>query len=301
VAVWEAEVVVDPFLASDLIATQFPELQPVSARLIGAGWDNTAYLVNESIVFRFPRRSIAVPLIATEVQLLPWLSLQLPLKIPVPTFRGAPSEKYAWPFAGYRALAGQPLPAARLSSDARRALTVPLARFLAALHAVPSSEAADHGAPLDIFERLTVSPRRAVTTERLNGLAAAGVIRDSRSIEAILDTAPVLPPRSGALVHGDLHAGQIIVDDAGQMVAVIDWGDVHRGDPAVDLAAVHAMLPSDCHDTFLNAYGPVDPTSWSAARARAAWHSVALLASAMDTEDDDMADEAKTALMRLET
>ena len=79
--IWSAEVVIDPGLAADLIAARFPELSPVSARLIGAGWDNTACLVNESLIFRFPRRAIAAPLIETEIQLLSWLAARVPIRI----------------------------------------------------------------------------------------------------------------------------------------------------------------------------------------------------------------------------
>jgi aminoglycoside phosphotransferase (APT) family kinase protein len=139
-----------------------------------------------------------------------------------------------------------------------------------------------------------------VTNERLSALVQAGVIENRRRIDAILDTAPVIHhPRSDAVVHGDLHAGQIIVGDDDQMIGIIDWGDVHLGDPAVDLAAAHAILPRDSHEVFLHTYGSVDSTAWSAAKARAAWHTVAVLASAWDTGDTDMADEAREALDRM--
>jgi len=92
--IWRAEIAVDPTLAKILIEAQFPVLRPVFARLLGAGWDNTAYLVNEAFIFRFPRRQVAVPLIQTEIDLLPWLSSRVPLRVPVPTYAGQPSVLY---------------------------------------------------------------------------------------------------------------------------------------------------------------------------------------------------------------
>jgi hypothetical protein len=62
---------------------------------------------------------------------------------------------------------------------------------------------------------------------------------------------------------------------------------------------VHAILPPESHETFLKAYGPVDDTSWRAARARATWHTVALLAYASDTDDSDLAVEAQESLVRI--
>jgi aminoglycoside phosphotransferase (APT) family kinase protein len=298
--VWQAEVTVDSALAKELVEAQFPDLSPVDARMLAAGWDNTAYVINESFVFRFPRRAIAVPLVTTEIQLLPWLASRVPLKIPVPTYVGEPSEKYHWPFAGYPIIRGRSLAAARLSIRERALVAIPLAQFLSALHAIPADEAAKRGAGTDVFDRLNTAARRSATDERLSALVQAGVIGNRGRIDGILDTAPVIHrPRSDTVVHGDLHAGQIIVGDDNQMIGIIDWGDVHLGDPAVDLAAAHAILPRDSHDEFLRTYGPVSPSAWSAARARATWHTVAVLVSAWDTGDTDLTDEAREALGRL--
>ena len=298
--IWHAEVTVDSALAKELVEAQFPDLSPVDARMLAAGWDNTAHVINDSFVFRFPRRAIAVPLVMAEIQLLPWLASRVPLKIPVPNYVGEPSDKFPWPFAGYPMIRGRSLPAARLSIRERASLAIPLAKFLAALHGIPADAAAKHGAGADVLDRLNTGARRSATDERLSALVQAGVIENRRRIDAILETAPVIHhPRSDALVHGDLHAGQIIVGDDDQMIGVIDWGDVHLGDPAVDLAAAHAILPRDSHEAFLHTYGPVDSTAWSAAKARATWHTVALLVSAWDTGDTDMADEARDALDRL--
>lgn len=200
-----------------------------------------------------------------------------------------------------RASPAQRCPARDCPVDSRRPLAVALGRFLAALHAVRVDAAAAHGVPLDTFDRLNTAARRTATSERLSSVVAAGAIcPDERdAIEALLDAAPALTPAANAVVHGDLHAGQIIVDSDGGLAAVIDWGDVHVGDAAVDLAAVHAVLPVELHDAFLREYGGVDAARWAAARARAAWHTVALLAHAVDTREQDLAMEAMGALTRL--
>jgi aminoglycoside phosphotransferase (APT) family kinase protein len=217
----------------------------------------------------------------------------------VPVYAGQPSEKYRWPFAGYVAIGGRSLPSARLSEDERRALTKPLARFLSALHGVNAAAALEGGAPLDVFDRLNTSTRRVRTSECLRGIVNAGVGVDAFRIEAILDTAPAYDPRAETLVHGDLHSAQILVDESNHLAGVIDWGDVHVGDPAVDLAAIHAILPRECHDAFIDMYGVVTDDAWAVARARALWHTTMVLAQAVDTKDDDLAHEAENTLARL--
>jgi len=71
VRAWKPDWVVTPELAKSLVEMAFPTLKPVSVREFDVGWDNSVFLVNNSFVFRFPRRRIAVPLMETEVRLLP--------------------------------------------------------------------------------------------------------------------------------------------------------------------------------------------------------------------------------------
>lgn len=70
---WRADRAVSEQFARALIESQFPDLAPVTLRPLGAGWDNTVFLVNESYVFRFPRREIAVACMEAENRVLPGL------------------------------------------------------------------------------------------------------------------------------------------------------------------------------------------------------------------------------------
>jgi len=297
---WAPDWVITPELARSLIEEFWPALRPVSISEIGVGWDNNAYLVNGSLVFRFPRRMIAVPLIETEIGLLPWLAPQLPLRIPVPIYFGSPSRTYPCPFAGHRMIPGRTLLAAPLSDSDRKALARPLARFLASLHSISTDQAKAVGVPADTLERLNTTKRRQVTRIRLDAIATAGIRCDITRIEHLLDTLPILErPRTDSLVHGDLHSGQIVINEQRQIAGIIDWGDVHVGDPAVDLGGVQAMLPRDCQEGFLREYGPVDDIAWAAARGRAIWHTVALLAHSVDAGDAAAIQEAWSGLERL--
>lgn len=103
---WEPQQILEPPLALDLIREQFPDLPLFKIRLLGAGWDNTAFVINEDLIFRFPRREIAVPLVETEWCVLPKLGPRLSLPIPIPKWRGSPTSRFPWPFIGYKMLAG---------------------------------------------------------------------------------------------------------------------------------------------------------------------------------------------------
>jgi aminoglycoside phosphotransferase (APT) family kinase protein len=294
---WEAERVVSAELARVLVEAQFPRLAPVNVEPLGIGWDNTAYLVNGAYVFRFPRRSFAVELIVREARVLPTIAPMLPLAVPVPTFVGEPDARFAWPFVGYPMLPGRPASAAALTDHERLMIAEPLARFLATLHAIPPKEEL----PPDEIGRLDLSRRMPEIRARLTELAQAGLVADVRPLLSILEGVKrARPPRTGTLVHGDVYARHLLVDDGAHLTGVIDWGDVHTGDPAVDLAACMSFLPPAAHVAFLQAYGPVDEDTWRLARLRALHHSTAVVFYGYHTGSDDLLREGLVALAHIE-
>ena len=300
--VWKPDWIVTSELAKAIVETSFPALAPVVVKEFGIGWDNTVVLVNNSFVFRFPRRRIAVSLMETEVRLLPWLSERVPLPIPNPCFVGASTSDYPSVFAGYPLISGHTITAASVSDDERRAMARPLAQFLAALHSVSPDEARTRGAPPDPVCRLDATRHKPTAVDRLSSLPEDLIPKSIKArLRSLLDSLPAIKePSSNTLVHGDLHGSQILVThDTHELAGVIDWGDVHLGDPASDFAVVHSMLPRDCHRDFLQAYGTVDPIAWAAAKARAIWHTIAVITQAIDVGDKATLREAQACVIRL--
>ena len=92
---WIPEVDVSASLARSLIEGQCPELAPARVEPFGVGWDNTAYLVNEQFVFRFPHRRVAAGFIENEIAVLPHIAPVLPLPVPDPIFAGRPTSTFS--------------------------------------------------------------------------------------------------------------------------------------------------------------------------------------------------------------
>ncbi|HET7784823.1 MAG TPA: phosphotransferase [Myxococcales bacterium] len=277
---WAAEVPVDAALAQALVERQFPSLSPARAELLGQGWDNTAFAVNGSWVFRFPRRKAAVPMIEAELRVLPRIAGRLPLPVPLPELRGAAGADFPWPFAGHRLLQGVTADRAAPGPELRLAAAGLLGRFLRALHGI-----APEDVPADTIGRLDAQRLRAEIRRRLG--RAPSFVDD-----------PVRAPRADTLVHGDLHARQLLFE-GGALGGVIDWGDVHRGDAAVDLAIAHAFLPPAARAAFRAAYGPIDAETWRLARLRALHVSAALAEYAKETADGPLLEEAAGAIARI--
>jgi aminoglycoside phosphotransferase (APT) family kinase protein len=254
---WSPEIVVDETLARRLLADQFPELALDSLSLAGEGWDNTAWLVDQRWLFRFPRREIALDGVGRELRVLPLLAPQLPLPVPEPLFVGAPGPAFPWPFFGTAVVPGRELAEAQLDDRGRAALARPLGVFLRTLHAADVAVEL----PVDPLRRADMGFRVPLARNRLDelGVAATGA-------EDVLDAALELPPPERVtLVHGDLHLRHAFVED-GRLSGVIDWGDVCRADPAIDLVLVWCALPRAARAEFFSAYGPVSDAGLLRAR-----------------------------------
>lgn len=273
--VWSPEVELDERLVRRLLG-QFPDLPLQSLRLLGEGWDNAVWLVNERYAFRFPRRRIAIPGVELELEVLPKLAPLLPLPAPDPVFHGRPGDGYPWPFFGSELLPGRETCDAELDDETRLEIGLQLAGFLRALHTLDL----DEPLPLDANSRADMTKRVPLAREQLAELARLGIWRAPPLVEEVLGTAERLPPSElPAVVHGDLHFRHVLVDER-RVTGVIDWGDLCRSDPAIDLPLLWGFVPPDGRAAFLDAYGPVEEEQLLRARVLAfsVWAALAAYA-----------------------
>ena len=261
---WAAEISVDEALAWDLIREQLAPLPRRSVELLAEGWDYVAHLVDGEWVFRFPRRQVVVPGTEREIAVLPRLVGLLPVAVPAPVHVGRPSRSFPWPFYGARHLPGGE--AVDLDETARARLARPLARALRSLHAAGTPVVAA-SLPADPIRRADMDFRVPRTRE---ALAAIGDLWERPPVvDEILAAAAALPPLvPTAVVHGDLHFRQLLVD-RGRLSGIIDWVDLCRSDPGVDLQLWWSFVPPRARDEFLDEYGPVPPHSLVRARVLA--------------------------------
>ncbi|MHC4134726.1 MAG: phosphotransferase [Planctomycetota bacterium] len=295
---WEAERTVDPELARKLIREQAPEVGAGRIELLGEGWDNVVYRVDDSWVFRFPRRQMGADLLANECAVLPRIAARLPVPVPVPTILGQPTAAFAWPFAGYRFLPGRTACGPGVTDARRRAMADPLGRFLAALHATPPRTLSGEEVPGDEIGRMDLDKRLPQIRQRFADLVERGVVASPDPWLPLLRDLP-RGPRPRCLVHGDLYVRHLLVDDRVRLCGVIDWGDVHLGDPACDLMIALSFLPADARADFSAAYGTIDEPTWRLARFRALQHTATITMYGFDIADEDLFREGKSGLERL--
>lgn len=286
--------VVDARWARRLIAGQFQQLEPRELRMFGEGWDATVWLVDERWVFRFPRRQVVIPGFERELDALPVLGPQLPLAVPHPVHRGRPADGFPWPFSGAALVPGEEAETADLTDDQRVAAARPLARFLRALHGARAGTL-----PADPLGRADMAMRAPRALARLDEARAAGVWEAPAHVVGLIEDARKLPAAAAtAVVHGDLHGRHLLVDAEGRPSGVIDWVDLCRADPAVDLPLYWTFLPPEGRAEFAAEYGPLDDAGLLRARVLGVFLSATLAVYARSRGAADLERGAVAALER---
>lgn len=270
------EVHTDATLVRGLLAAQFPAWAGLSIlRVASSGTDNALYRLGDTMVVRLPRIHWAAAHVAKEYEWLPRLAPDLPVAIPTPLTMGEPAGDYPWHWAVYRWLDGDAAPGAPVDDLGRVAGEV--AGFIAALqridtaHGLPPARPGERGAPLAARDTVT---RQAIAALR-------GMI-DTVAATAAWETALHAPAWSGppVWVHGDLAASNLLIRD-GRLGAIIDFGCLGVGDPAVDLIVAWEYL-APVRDILRAALG-VDAATWLRGRGWALSTALVALPYYLDT------------------
>lgn len=276
--VWSAEENVDGERARRLIRAQFG-LAADEVALVSEGWDYAVFRVDGEWAFRFPRREVVVPGTEREIAVLPAIAERLSIGVPAPVFVGRPGDDFPWPFYGARYLDG-------VEATGHPVDPVALGAALRALHA-PETLAA-------VGKELSADPLGRVDMDvRLPRLEELGV-----DAPALVAAARKLPAaRHTAVCHGDLHMRQLLVDgDA--LTGIVDWVDVCRSDPAVDLSVAWSTLDAERRPAFCAAYGEIDEETRVRARVVAAFLCAMLADWAGKEQVPLVRDAAATGLRR---
>ena len=265
------EVLTDVDLVRRLLRSQSPGWAELSIRRVeSAGTDNALYRLGEDLVVRMPRVESAIGQAEKERLWLPRLAPQLPLAIPVPLAHGEPGEGYPWGWSIYGWLEGDNATIDRIT-DPRR-LAADLARFIAALQKIDSTDGPLAGRH-NFYRGVPLAMRDEPTRE---ALASCGGLIDTDAARAAWEASLEVPiwEEDPVWVHGDIQSGNLLVVD-GRLSAVIDFGGLGLGDPAVDLIVAWNLLSADTRPILREALG-VDDATW--ARGRGWALSVSLIA-----------------------
>ncbi|MEQ1756760.1 MAG: aminoglycoside phosphotransferase family protein [Vicinamibacterales bacterium] len=271
-----AEVDVTESLVRALLEEQHPDLAALPLTAAGAGWDNALFRLGDSFAVRLPRRAVAEPGLLNEQRWLPQLAPRLPLPVPAAVRLGVPGCGYPWSWSVTPWFEGRVIEGPTLGHKA----ATTLGQFLAALHVPAPSDA-----PVSPFRSVALASR----DERLRSNVAdlEGIVDGGRVLRCWDEWRRATPwPGPPLWVHGDLHPYNVLVS-GDDFAAVIDFGDVCAGDPAVDLAAGWMLFAAAARATFRAAYRQEavdDEQLWIRARGWALVLNLVWLVQAADDE-----------------
>ena len=260
------ELDIDADLVVDLLADQFPNLAGLPIRVSwSTGTVNAIVRIGDDLYARMPRVPRWAGGLEHESRWLPWLAPHLPLAVPEPIAEGRPTERYPLRWAIYRWIQGDPYTDAVVENEEQAADD--LAGFIAALRRLDLVADAPR-AGREPLRQLDAQTRDAIR-------AGDGVIDATRAADA-WDRALDAPAWDGvpAWIHADLLRPNLLVRD-GAIRAVIDWGAVGVGDPAMDIIPAWAVFGPRGRARFREAL-QVDDGTWERARG-VALHQAAMI------------------------
>ena len=253
--VHDNEIVTSVDQVSRLVAQQFPQWANLPVRRLPVGGtDHTLYRIGDDLVARLPRIDWASGSADKDSRWLPFLAPHLPLDVPAPVAVGEPGEgfPFRWAVVPW-------LPGSNPSNDNVEAAeaAVTLAGFIAALQGIDptGAPASDRGVPLAERDKWT---RTAI--------AELGDRIDRPRVTAVWEEALAAKEwaQGPVWMHGDLSAGNLLVRQR-KLTAVIDWGGVGSGDPAVELMPAWGIFSGESRRIFREALG-CDEDMWQRGR-----------------------------------
>lgn len=293
-----AEIRIAPELVRELVRDQAPQFAGAAdevPRHVADGWDCAVWRLGHDLAVRLPRRAVAAPLILHEQQVLPEIARRLApggVGVPAPLVTGRPAHGYPWSWSIVPWFAGDTglvVPRARRSGWA-----APLAQALRLLH-TPAAP----GFPPNPFRGVPLRTRAAAVHARVRALQSRVADDELTRLALIWDAALRVPAWSAGPVwiHGDLHPGNLIAH-GGELVAIIDFGDVTAGDPAYDLSVAWTAFDRTGRAAFRAELSDrYDDATWLRAKGWAA--AVALMLVGQSDDDPPYAALAAEAVTEL--
>jgi aminoglycoside phosphotransferase (APT) family kinase protein len=277
------EIPIDAALVRALVNRARPDYRDLPIRQLDAsGSSNALFRLGEDLLVRLPRQPGGSATIAKEARWLPVLAPSLPVQIPEVIAVFEPDCGYSEHWSVVRWIDGEhpEVVTPETPADPRRSnLAADLAEVVKALSLaeVPANALSDQdlrwyrGEPLAELDPVT---RRNI--ERCRALSDFGL--DLDAAERLWDEAIKLPGANNRPAprwyHGDLAAENLLMRNGagrtdggdGHLAAILDFGGLAVGDPAVDLIVAWEVLDPPAREVFRGQLA-VDDATWLRGRA----------------------------------
>ena len=225
----------------DTILATCPGIQLRSAPRLQShdGEYNDILIVNDELIFRFPRHAGKIPDFFREIQLLRKIRKVLPLPIPDPIYDSGHMTEPGKVFMGYPLIPGEPLYPQTITCITEEAdlqgIAKQLADFLSALHHLTPSMLG-----LDLPLEEMPAWLRAFFMEVSEHLFPYMRPDACQTLSGNFDhyfNAPELHDYQPTIIHGDFGGSNILLDK-NKISGILDFSSTCYSDAALDIAAV---------------------------------------------------------------
>ena len=238
----------------DRIKREFPEMEWKNSRFVGHGWDNNVIILDEKIVFRFPKEDDGKEELKKEITLLDYL--QDKVNLPVP--------KYKWiakdcAFAGYEMIDGKalrPEDYEKMEIEEKNEIAKNIAEFFTRLHSLPIEEIRGIGVrdikPESVLRNIEEAVKNKIT-EKV----------PKENVDEIEKFLPILKKTLESsfhpvFLHRDISESNVLVKDD-KISGVIDFTDRAIGDPAEDFCRLWEFGQEFVKNVYEKYEGEKDP------------------------------------------
>jgi aminoglycoside phosphotransferase (APT) family kinase protein len=273
----EDEVPIDAELVRRLVRDQFPEWGDLSLEpVVSGGTVNAIYRLGTEMSVRLPLAEWGTESLEREFLWSPRLAPHLPLEIPRPLVRGEPGHHYPFPWSIHRWIEGDVATPEHIDDTRRAAIDV--AGFVRALQSIDTAGAPANnhrGGPLATAD---LSTRSAI--EACRGLGRSVDIAWALAVWERALSAPQ-SDRPPVWTHGDLWYSNLLMS-GGRITAVLDFGEVGVGDPAIDTLPAWSLCDATTRPLFRSALA-VDDATWERGKGWAVSMATQALPYYLDT------------------
>lgn len=229
--------------AENEIQKNFPKLRVRNVKSLDEGMDSRAFLVNDNLVFRFPKHPEVARQLKVEIKLLPELRKCVDVKIPNFQYIGKQKGNNL-PFVGYPFIKGQFLHKhifSKSTLSTKKKILEQVGTFIAQVHSFPVSKARKLGVKTPNYLEKYKQDLHWWRTEGKNFVTKKVVTYAIKTLNERLrgdlkKDFEYVP----TLIHADIHPWHVLYDSQKQKVlGIIDFGDVCIGDPDYEYLRIY--------------------------------------------------------------
>lgn len=224
---------------------------------LGEGQFNNILIINDELIFRFPRYAEGIQTLIHEIHILERIEGRLTLPTPNPIYTRTEPQVVGQVFMGYPKIPGQPLWYETFQAitgvETLQQLAGQLAGFLKELHSIPV-ERFDPDLPVHDGPAEWASLYDDIRRHLFSFMRQEAKDRVERHFESYLNN-PGLHTYPICLRHNDFGTGNILYDPQSKIITgIIDFGFAGLGDPALDIVAA-----SSYGEDFFNRFYQIYP------------------------------------------